>query len=69
MTAGSLKLVKILMAEGASVADTNHGGETPLHIGTLCCNYDVVRELLDFISRTESHEAAGRAVNVADDVS
>lgn len=56
------------MAEGASVNDTNHGGETPLHIATLCCNYDVVRELLDFITRTESSDAAAEAVNVADDV-
>ena len=68
VTEGALKIVRLLLLEGANNSTTNHNGETPLHIAVLNCHYDVVRELLDHISRTEGPAGATAAVNAQDDV-
>lgn len=60
---GSLRMVQILLSEGANTSALGKGGDTPLLVAVRSCNYYVAKELLEHIASHSSKLDAVSMVN------
>lgn len=63
---GNLKLIKLLLEEGAHVSLQSKNGETPLHIAVRYCHFAIAEKFITHVYHQNSRSAAVTFVNLAD---